>query len=417
MNEEKLILGRLLDKYEQSAHFSEPGRSNRRVLIKTTGNGLPEYDYQDVKIRDAFNTVIRDLIAKEVVFAEWLSGRKKLVFKEIWLNLEKLETAYILAERQPLQNKIDEYCSLFKSSAERVNAHWIKTFLTNQLEQLSTTNHLSGIYKKGYAHCSNVLKALEHYDILTESGMTMRAFSIACYRDSKFFERYIRDDFLTIAREYSEQLVEILSDHDLSDREQLACLGIYARPEIYEFAGPLIIETEYGTCDCSPLSKYGCAVTSTAAVGIRKLRADNVRRIIFIENKTNYDDYIEKFRQNDELIIFHGGFQSPQKMKLIQKIMSSCSALTECLFWADIDIGGFRMFAKLKSLIPELTPWRMGVAEVERYATLGLKRSSSYMKELERFLLYPDATLFAAAIKALLHNDITIEQEVMLNDI
>jgi hypothetical protein len=416
MNEEKIILNRLLDKYEQSTHFSEPGRSNRRVLIKTDGNGLSEYDYQNVNIRDTFNIAIRNLMDKEVIFAEWLPGRKQLVVKELWLNLGKLETAYILAERQPLQNKIDEYCGLLKALTERVKTAWIYKFLTAEVEKLSSSNRLSGIYKKGFAHFKEVLNALEHMDLLDDNGITMRAFSIACYHDSKYFEKNIRDDVLTIAREYCPPLSELLADHDLSDREQLACLGIYARPEIYEFAGPLIIETEEGICDCSPLSRFGCALISTAVDGIQKLYLNNIHRIMFIENKTNYDEYIEKARRSDELVIFHGGFLSPQKKKLLSKIVSSCQLSTEYLFWADIDLGGFKMFAQLKKLAPELLPWKMGSTEVEHYAALGLKRNSRYMKELEGFLSFPDGTLFTDTINALLLNDITIEQEVMLND-
>lgn len=417
MNEAKLILNRLLDKYEQSAHFSEPGRSNRRVLIKTTGNCLPEYDYQDVNIRDAFNSAIRDLIEKDVVFAEWLPGRKQFVVNEIWLNLERVETAYILAERQPLQSQIDEYCNLLKASVEHVNTPWIKTFLSTQAEKLSFANHLFGLYKKEHSHFKDILNALQHYDRLDYSGMTMRAFSIACYHDSKYFEKNIRDDFLSIAREYCPPLAGLLADHALSDREQLACLGIYARPEIYEFAGPLSIETEEGICDYSPLSRFGCAVTSTLVFGIRRLHMDNVHRIIFIENKTNYDEYIEKARRNDELVVFHGGFQSPQKKKLILHIVSSCPVHTEYSFWADIDLGGFKMFEQLKSLVPDLVPWKMGATEVERYASLGLKRNNRYMKELESYLASPNGALFADTIKALLLYDITIEQEVMLNDL
>jgi hypothetical protein len=34
---------------------------------------------------------------------------------------------------------------------------------------------------------------------------------------------------------------------------------------------------------------------------------------MLIENKTNYDEYIEKARRSDELVLFHGGFLSPQK--------------------------------------------------------------------------------------------------------
>jgi hypothetical protein len=417
MNEAKLILNRLLDKYEQSAHFSEPGRSSRRVLIKAAGNGLTEYDYQNVDIRDAFNAAIRDLIEKEVVFAEWLPGRKQLVFKELWLNLKRLETAYNMAEREPLQNQINEFCSLLKASAERINTPWIQAFLSTQAEKLSSANRLSGLYKKGCVHFTDILNSFEHYDRLDDNGMTMRAFSIACYHDSKYFEKNIRDDFLVIAREYCPSLAELLADQDLGDREQLAFLGVYARPEIYEFAGPLIIETEDGICDCFPLSRFGCALTSTAVFGIRKLHMDNVHRIMFIENKTNYDEYIEKARRNDELVVYHGGFLSPQKKKLLLQIVSSCPAHTEYLFWADIDMGGFKMFAQLKSLAPRLIPWRMSAKEVQRYAPLGLKRNSHYMKELEGYLALPDSALFADTIKSLLLYDITIEQEVMLNDL
>jgi hypothetical protein len=417
MNETKIILNRLLDKYEQSVHFSEPGRSKRRVLIKTDGNGLPEYDYQNVHIRDAFNAAIHDLTEKKAVIAQWLPGRKHLVAKEIWLNLERVREAYILAERQPLQYQIDEYLRQLQSLAGRINTDWITSFLTAQTDKLNSAKRLSGLYKKGCAHFADVLNALEHLDALDDSGMTMRAFSIACYRDSKYFERNIRDDFLAVAREYCPPLAELLADRALSVREQLAYFGIYARPEIYEFAGPLGMENEYGICDCSPLARFGCAVTSAAIFGTRKLHMGSVRRVMFIENKTNYDEYIEKARRNDELAVFHSGFLSPQKKKFILQIVSSSPPHAEYLFWADIDMGGFQMFAQLKSLAPKLAPWKMGPEEVAQYAALGLKRSSRYMRALEACLTLPETALFAETIQALLLYNVTIEQEVMLNDL
>lgn len=144
---------------------------------------------------------------------------------------------------------------------------------------------------------------------------------------------------------------------------------------------------------------------------------DNVHKIMFIENKTNYDEYIEKARHHDELVIFHGRFLSPQKKRFIAQIISSSPTYTEYLFWADIDMGGFKMFTQLKSLASDLVPWKMGAMEVEQYAPHGLKRNSRYMKELENFLALPDSALFSDTIKALLLYDITIEQEVMLNDL
>lgn len=75
------------------------------------------------------------------------------------------------------------------------------------------------------------------------------------------------------------------------------------------------------------------------------------------------------------------------------------------------------MFNQLKSLAPGLIPWKMGATEVERYAPLGLKRNSRYMKDLESFLALPESALFADTIKTLLLYDVTIEQEVMLNNL
>ena len=417
MNESRIILNLLLDKYEQSLHFREPGRSNRRVLIKTSENGIPEYDYQNAATRDAFNTAINNLVQKDVVHVEWLPGRKQLVFKEIWLNLRCLEQAYMLAGRQSLHSQIDEYCALLEASNKRVNIPWIKAFLASQVDKLRNTTRFPGLFKKGPAHLLDALQALEQYDQLEGDGMTMRTFSIVCYHDSKFFEKNIRDDFLAIAREYHQSLAELLVDQELSERDQLDYLGIYAHPEIYEFAGPISIETEEGLCDCSPFSRYGCAMLSTVVHGIRKLHMDNIDRIMLIENKTNYEVYIERARCQNELVIYHGGFLSPQKKKLLRQIFSDCPERAEVFFWADIDLGGFKMFAQLKNLTPNLVPWKMGAVDVDRYFVLGQKRNERYMKELESFLLLQDNTLFSDSIHALLHYNITIEQEVMLSDL
>ena len=270
MTEAKLILNRLLDKYEQSVHFIQPGRSNRRVLIKAEKGSLPEYDYENADVRDAYNTAIHFLEKKEIIFAKWLPGRKQMVAKEIWLNLNRLETAYKLAERQSLHRQIDEYCKIMQVSTMSVNTPWIKTFLNNQVEKLCSDNHLIGLYRKGIQHIKHILNALESYDHLNDKGITMRAFSIICYHDSKFFEKNIRDDFLSIARQYHPPLVELLAYQDLSVREQLAYLGIYVRPEIYEFAGSVKIKTIEGICDFSPLSRYGCTMTQRHSGGYPK---------------------------------------------------------------------------------------------------------------------------------------------------
>lgn len=136
---------------------------------------------------------------------------------------------------------------------------------------------------------------------------------------------------------------------------------------------------------------------------------------MFIESKTNYDEYLNSEIQGSELVIYHGGFLGPQKRKLIQKIRDSLSTAIPVFFWADIDLGGFQMFSRLQNILPHLQPMRMSAADVRRYASLGLVRPIKYLHRLEELLNQEEYLLFHEAIREILSHGITIEQEVFLN--
>ena len=56
----------------------------------------------------------------------------------------------------------------------------------------------------------------------------------------------MRELFLRIAQKYDKGLSQACEQGELSIRDQLAYLGIYARPELYELAGDAIIHTAEG---------------------------------------------------------------------------------------------------------------------------------------------------------------------------
>lgn len=415
MNEERLILNKLLDKYEQSIHFSQPGQSTRRVMLKPERNDIPEYEFQNAGIRDQFNNALNELKESHLIQITWLKGRGNMVAKEIWLNLDMIDAAYTRAYRQPLRIRLSALCALLESAAGRVSTNWLKTHLTHRAEQLQETGKISGMYKKGEHFLKELLSAMEHYDRLSGADITMRAFSIACYSDSKRFERIYRDAFLAEMRLAHPGLRDLLTYQELSLREQLDYLGIHARPEIFEFSGPLVIETALGQCDLSVIS--GSALTSYAARSILRIHGNHIAHIIFIENKTNYDEYIEKSRRKDELVVYHGGFMSHQKKAFFRQIALSVAEDIQIHFWADIDLGGFKMYQQLRSVIPQLEPWRMSASDVERYAVQGLERSPLYLLELKKYQRLPDAAMFCDSIDAILSCGRTIEQESMLNEL
>lgn len=88
----------------------------------------------------------------------------------------------------------------------------------------------------------------------------MRAFSNQCYHNSKTFEREIRDTFLRTAEKYDTGLAESCEHTEMGIRDKLAYLGIYARPELYEFSGNCTITMQTGIVDIYAVYPYGIAL-------------------------------------------------------------------------------------------------------------------------------------------------------------
>ena len=78
MKNQKIILNRLLNKYENSKHLLNPGTSLRRVMLKVEKKDFPEYIYEDAVIRDAYNEAALELEKKHLVQLEWVKGRPVL---------------------------------------------------------------------------------------------------------------------------------------------------------------------------------------------------------------------------------------------------------------------------------------------------------------------------------------------------
>ena len=77
-------------------------------------------------------------------------------------------------------------------------------------------------------------------------------------------------------------------------------------------------------------------------------------------------------KQPGELVIYHGGFLSPQKRKLVTLIAHAAAKGVKVRFWADIDAGGFRMFDNLQKLISSVLPMRMSGEFVNFFTSMVL---------------------------------------------
>lgn len=410
--ERNIILIRLLDKYEKSKHLLEPGRSNRRVMLRIEKNELPEYKHETANIRDAFNRTARELEQEHLISIEWLKGRP--VISGIILNLDQVNRCYQMTGRTHPRQQAEVVAQMVQGALEGIETPWIASWREELCENARRTYAVPGYCRKDTVFLSKLLSALTQYDSLRGEPITMRAFSSRCYHNSKTFEREVRDTFFRIAEKYHTGLMETCEHTQMGVRDKLAYLGIYARPELYEFSGRCTVTTQTGTIDIGAFYPYGIALPSTAVDSIAEMDLSGVQKIVFIENKTNYDEYLISELEPDTLAVYHGGFLSPQKRKLFSKIADAACKSISVFFWADIDLGGFQMFAHLQQLIPSLQPMRMSGKDVALHWQTGLKRSEEYLEHLGQIRsenIYP---MFDGAIQEILKRGVTIEQECFL---
>jgi len=411
MTEQGVILNRLLDKYENSKHLSEPGTSLRRVMLRVEKKDFPEYLYEDAAIRDSYNEAAQELERQHLVQLEWVKGRPLL--STIVLNLDQIMQCYSSVGRMHPKTRAKHVVELLESSLEGVTVPWIVDWKTDICKLAIEQLKVPAFCKAGDTLLQDLLCALREYAALSGS-ITMRAFSSRCFSDTKYFERNVRDLFLRIAKKYDADLELACDENELGEKEQLAFLGIYARPELYELAGNCSIQTNRGNIYIGA-APYGLALPSTLIDAITAVDLTAVQCITFIENKTNYDEYVVSEKQPEELVIYHGGFLSPQKRKLFALIAGAADTSVKMQFWADIDMGGFRMFNHLQKLIPSLVPMRMSGAFVDALHQNGLARPEHYLSKLQAGRQNGEYPLFEDAIEKILKYGITIEQESFLN--
>lgn len=409
-----VILSRLLDKYENSKHLLEPGMSKKRVRLQI-GSGkkeFPEYDYQDASIRDAYNDAAIALEEEGIVSIEWVKGRPVLAC--ITLNLEKIMDCYCLTGRIHPKELAMKVSSLVEERLADISTGWVISWRNAICDDAQREFRVPSYCKGGFSTLEDLLAAFCMYDSLCGETITMRAFSSKCYHDTKYFESHVRERFLRIAQKYDAGLSRVCDQENLGIRDQLAYLGIYARPELYELAGNAIIRTENGFVDMHAAGVYGLALPSTSIDFITSIDLTNVDKVTFIENKTSYDEYILSELRSNELVVYHGGFLSPQKKKLFKKISAAIHPGCNVSFWADIDLGGFQMYTQLQTIFPTMHPMRMSGDEVEKYHQYGLKRSATYLESLKTAREDKMYLLFGDAIEKILKYGVTIEQEEFL---
>lgn len=408
------LLEDLMKKYEKSKHFRSPNQSNRRVFLSKEKGEMKGYCWESEVSKELFIEEALFLEKEQVILILW--EKPQQVLSQVTLNLAQVEKAYGLLEKIPPWQEVEGAGAFLRDALGDLNLPWLLEWKERLLLEMEQTWKLPSFLQKGEAYGKNfcaLLCAFDGFSTHLCHGMTLRSFSIKVFHHSKVLEQQYLPEFIKLLKEYHPEVSALWKDASLSEKEILQMVGITPRGEMFSLSGNLRLEFSKGTLEIAAVGGSGLALTGESCGELKKIHLDGVKELYFIENKTNYEDFVWR-KEEHQAVIYHGGFFSPSKGKFFQKISDDLEKTEEVkvFFWGDIDLGGFRMFQRLQGIFPSLMPYKMGEEEVGTFAKFGLPRSVEYLEKLKE--KQGEFPLFQGAIEEILKHEVTIEQEVLL---
>ena len=118
------------------------------------------------------------------------------LLKEIWLNKENIENAYLEAGRVAIKVTNNDLLQLLETNSFRQN--WIEQYRKDMIDYLKQKHKPNQLFPVEYAN--DILKVLQVIDNSEEN--LKRVLSIKCFGDSKYFEKNIEHIIIRIIKKY-----------------------------------------------------------------------------------------------------------------------------------------------------------------------------------------------------------------------
>lgn len=384
----KDLIDLLLEKNENSS-------KGRLGLLKGYKNFYPKQsDYDSIGKRE-FLSQAKQLENEGLVEIKWYDSKSEIL--NLRYSLDILPQLYKKKGKAEPYLIIEEYIKQIQTLQKQIQKSWILKYLDSLLLQLGKGNIPANLKKEGFLEC---LKGL---DTLQESTY-LRIFSTKFLGDSKKFETALKESILSIVRNFCEKVDEIMSDDEILEQ---IFLQTYAQ-QLY-LKGSLKIELDGRQIDTIDY-KYGVALNSQTLKYAKIQEKQNIKQIITIENKANFELTEQK---EGILYIFTHGFFSPKERDFLLDLKKILPDTVIYLHSSDLDYGGVRIFQYIKhQLFPEVKPLLMDVTIYNKYITMGYgtRIKQETLEKLEKI----EEPLLQDLIDVMLKNKLSIEQECFL---
>ncbi|MBF4695156.1 Wadjet anti-phage system protein JetD domain-containing protein [Fusibacter ferrireducens] len=375
MDYQKLILKKLLDKYEKSKVYSNQTTQSRRILAKVAE--FKKVDFEDFEQKSAFFEALEALKQLELLDFNWMPFEAGNLLKEIWLNQEltHIQRAYSYIGVKSTYGAFEEMVSLI-TAYEFTAYEWMAQFKMELLEKFNKTGKFGQVLFPDQGVNRRLIQCLIELDKLAYKAVHERVFSAKVFGDSKLFQNEIKSRLTVLIKRYN----------DVEEGEDLmSYVGLFSNPELIYFCGPVKIEFQNGVLEGSVFQNEGAVLIGTYVSEIIQITAEqNINYVISVENRATYELMI-KTRPQEVLLLYHGGFAGEIKRAFFECIFSNFPDAAY-YHWSDLDLGGVRILKALKQLIPVVKPLLMNETVLNAYRDFTTPLAKNYHDKIKNLL-------------------------------
>ncbi|CAH2716703.1 hypothetical protein BACCIP111895_03891 [Neobacillus rhizosphaerae] len=407
------ILHLLINKYESRSDYGKTEKSTRRTMLTVNRMTFPLYFHDtDSQYKVNMNKDMQELQDNHFIVLEWVRFSEGEELARIIVNDEKLIDIYHFLCRQSKEEKYKNTLKVVKDYA-RTAPILLEAFyqhVEGQLVNLRSAPSIIDLDSLENTH--DQLRALHTVLESRDFEISKRRLSIQLFNDSKKFES-MESKIISVLQKY------VYSEQDLTDDDILSELGVIDKLQSINVFGPITFEIQGQTLDLSLFdNSFGLDTKFIENASISDVKAE---RIVTVENLTSFYDYIHYVKKHNKnyIVVYLGGFHNSLRRLLLEKILRFMKRHNmEVTFnhWGDIDLGGIRIWKHLsRKLNISITPIFMDISTYMKYLAHGKKvETKGYLGQLKKLLEDPSFKEFHDLINLILHNERTIEQEIIL---
>ena len=391
----RAILENLLDQFEQ------PGRQ-RVARARLDEKEHPDYfSAIDGTPRRETNAALCQFADQNLVRLHWRKWEEQNWLESVDLVPENANTIYKLLGRIARNTRETELRE--RLAAQTPRAGWHADFLQGMTQQLDAHRSVAPLDLATPRENHDLIRALAALADLSAPTLE-RKLSTQLFGDSKRLKDLLRP-MLAVLRRHDPSA----ADYGDDDGALLRAHQLERVPEYVPLAGPLVLQTGQSQLDVTPFAPS--VAISAATIRSARVAACSARAILTIENATSFSEFAS-VRPATALAIFTGGFASPAIVTLLKEIR----ALNPALFffhWGDLDVGGLRILAHLKSQLGTVAALAMDPDTFDQYRVHAQKLNAKEREAFRQLQAHPLLGDCAAVIQHLLAADRKLEQEAV----